>query len=385
MSAYLAYCRLTPDPPALADAYLAFHAKRLAAAQSVVKQRLRDAPHDVAALRLLASIAAKRGRRSRGRSVVEPGVCKLEPCDTTAREELARLLIRLGRIEESLPLIERLLQGQPRSATFLILKAEAMRLAERHAEGLAIILGLIAEQPDNPDFWLIAGNQQRFIGNPLKAIEAYQRAIELRPGYGEAYWTLSNLKTFRFSAQDTQNMQRQLAAASTPESEVTYLEFALGQALEDRRQFAAAFEHYVHGNARARAAFTYDANAMTAFVQRSKAAYTSRFFSERRDWGEAAADPIFIVGLPRSGSTLIEQILASHSQVEGTRELADLPTMARDLASRSADSAANYPQSLRHYSKMSKLPGSRHGIFRERGRRGFRASRVSSIKCWAIS
>lgn len=344
-AAYLAYCRLTPDPPALTDAYLAFHAKRLVAAQSVVNQRLRDAPHDVAALRLLASIAAQRGDEAAAEASLSR-VLQLEPCDTTARVELTRLLIRLGRIEESLPLIERLLQGQPRSAAFLILKAEALRLAERHAEGLAIILGLIAEQPDNPDFWLIAGNQQRFIGNPLKAIEAYQRAIELRPGYGEAYWTLSNLKTFRFSAQDTQNMQRQLAAASTPESEVTYLEFALGQALEDRRQFAAAFEHYARGNARARAAFTYDANAMTAFVQRSKAAYTGRFFSERRDWGEPAADPIFIVGLPRSGSTLIEQILASHSQVEGTRELADIPTMARELASRSAESAANYPESL---------------------------------------
>jgi predicted Zn-dependent protease len=344
-AAYLAYCRLTPDPPALADANVAFHAKRLAAAQSVVKQRLRDAPHDVAALRLLATIAAQRGDEAAAEASLSQ-VLRLEPCDAMAREQLARLLIRLGRIKESLPLIERLLLGQPHNAAFLILKAEALRLAERHSEGLAIITGLIADQPDNPDFWLIAGNQQRFIGNPLKAIEAYQRAIELRPGYGEAYWTLSNLKTFRFSAQDTQNIQRELAAASPAGPDGTYLEFALGQALEDQQQFATSFEHYARGNARARVEFKYDANAMTAYVQRSKATYTSRFFAQRSDWGDLATDPIFIVGLPRSGSTLIEQILASHSLIEGTRELADIPTMARELASRSADSATQYPESL---------------------------------------
>jgi tetratricopeptide (TPR) repeat protein len=344
-AAYLTYCRLTPEPPDLVDAYVAFHSKRLAAAQSIVKQKLRDVPNDIAALRLLASIAAQRGDEAAAEAALCQGL-RLEPCDTMAREQLARLLIRLGRIEESLPLIERLLVANPQSGVFLILKAEALRLTERHAEGLAIIMGLISTQPDNPEFWLIAGNQQRFIGNPQKAVEAYQRAIELRPGYGEAYWTLSNLKTFRFTAQDTQNMQRDLAAASPEGSDGTYLEFALGQALEDQQQFAASFAHYARGNIRARAAFNYDPNAMTAYVQRFKATLTERFFAERSDWGIQAPDPIFIVGLPRSGSTLLEQILASHSQVEGTRELADVPTMARNLASRSPEIAASYPAIL---------------------------------------
>lgn len=349
-AAYLVYLQLTPEPPQLVDAHVALHSKRLAAAQSVVKQRLRDAPNEVAALRLLASIAAQRGDEVATESALSR-VLQLEPCDMMAREQLARQLIRLGRIEESLPLIERLLLAHPHTGTFLLLKAEALRLAERHAEGLAIVMGLISEQPDNPDFWLIAGNQQRFIGHAPMAIEAYQRAIELRPGYGEAYWALSNLKTFHFSAEDAQDMRRELAAASPESADGIHLEFALGQALEGQQLFAESFVHYARANTRVRAAFNYDANAMTAFVQHSKATYTSRFFAERSDWGDQALDPIFVVGLPRSGSTLIEQILASHSQVEGTRELAEVPTMARALASQSAESGADYPQNLASLAK----------------------------------
>jgi hypothetical protein len=140
-------------------------------------------------------------------------------------------------------------------------------------------------------------------------------------------------------------MQRQLDLVPTTSSDITGLEFALGRALEDRSEFAAAFEHYVRGNRRARASFRYDAKATTAFVQRFKATFTGGFFSARGNWGDGARDPIFIVGLPRSGSTLLEQILASHSHVEGTRELAYIPTMARELAG-APETAAKYPEYL---------------------------------------
>jgi hypothetical protein len=123
------------------------------------------------------------------------------------------------------------------------------------------------------------------------------------------------------------------------------LEFSLGRTREDRAEFSAAFEHYVRGNRLARASFDYDSKAMTAFVQRFKATFTSRFFADRAGWGQAASDPIFIVGLPRSGSTLLEQILASHSNVEGTRELAYVPTIARELAGPPL-TAARYPEGL---------------------------------------
>ncbi len=140
-------------------------------------------------------------------------------------------------------------------------------------------------------------------------------------------------------------MQRQLALIPPAGPDATGLEFSLGRALEGRDEFAAAFDRYERGNRLARAAFDYDPKATTAFVQRFKATFTSRFFADRAHWGQPAADPIFIVGLPRSGSTLLEQILASHSAVEGTRELPYLPTMARELAG-PPETAARYPEDL---------------------------------------
>jgi tetratricopeptide (TPR) repeat protein len=343
-AAYIKYRGLTTNPPDLTDAYLAFDQGRLEAAEYLAQQRLQGGTNPVAALTLFAAIAARRGDDLAQESALNQAL-RLAPCDSVAREQLAQLMIRQGRIDEALELIERLLQSQPHSRSVLLLKADALQLAERAAEGLAIIVGLLAEHPDDADLLVIAGNQQRFSGRPSEAIIAYRRALERQPGNGLAYWGLANLDALRDSPETIETLKRQLATAVPDGYDGTCLEFALGKALEDRSEFAASFEHYDRGNRRARSSFQYDANATTAFVQRFKATFTRRFFAERSDWGSAAIDPIFIVGLPRSGSTLLEQILASHSQVEGTRELPYIPTLARELAG-PPESAARYPENL---------------------------------------
>jgi predicted Zn-dependent protease len=341
--AYGEFRKLTIDPPDLADAYFALDQNRLEAAESAVHARLQAGTNQVAAFTLLAAIASRRDDVLAQEEALQR-VLALAPCDNSAREQLARLLIREGRTDEALPVIERLLLSEPDSRVFLLLKADVLRIAERLAESLAIIAGLSARYPDDPDYWLFAGNLQRYMGDPRESINAYRRAIEIRPGYGAAYLALSNLKTFRFSADDIEAMRRRLANLSSSQPDMD-LEFALAKALEDEVQFAESFEHYREGNRLARAEFKYDANATTAFVQRFKATFTERFFAERRTWGLPDADPIFIVGLPRSGSTLLEQILASHSEVEGTRELMYIPTMARKLAG-PPETAAVYPENL---------------------------------------
>jgi Tfp pilus assembly protein PilF len=343
-AAYTRYRRLATDPPDLADAYAAFDQGRLETAEALVRRRLQENTNVVAAFTLLAAIALRRGDDLAEEAALSAALLQA-PCDSTAREQLVRLMIRQGRTEEALPLIERLLAADSGNSAYLVLNVVALQLAERHAEGLAIITQLIADHPDNADFWLLAGNQQRYIGHSRQAIDSYRRAIELRPGHGMAYWALSNFETYRFGADEIDSMQRQLALVPAAGPDRTGLEFSLGRALEDRTEFPASFDHYRQGNTLARASFQYDPNATTAFVQRFKNTFTSRFFSERADLGQSASDPIFIVGLPRSGSTLLEQILASHPEVEGTRELAYVPTIARELAG-PPETAARYPENL---------------------------------------
>lgn len=343
-AAYIKYRQLTINPPDLTDAYLAFDQGRFEAAEYLAQQRLQARSHPGAALTLLAAIAARRGDDLAQESALNQAL-QLAPCDSVAREQLAQLMIRQGRIDEALNLIERLLQAQPRSRSVLVLKAEALQLAERPTEGLAIIFGLLAEHPNDADLLVIAGNQQRYSGRPREAIIAYWRALERQPGNGLAFWGLANLDALRDSPDTVEILKRQLASASPEGYDGTGMEFALGKVCEDRGEFAASFAHYERGNRRARSSFNYDAGATTAFVQRFRATFTRRFFEGRADWGSAARDPIFIVGLPRSGSTLLEQILASHSQVEGTRELPYIPTLARELAG-PPESAARYPENL---------------------------------------
>ena len=170
-----------------------------------------------------------------------------------------------------------------------------------------------------------------------------------------------------------------------PTSEdITGLELALGSALEDAGKFAEAFQHYARGNSLARASFNYNPQATTAFVQRFKATFTGGFFSARGDWGVAARDPIFIVGLPRSGSTLLEQILASHSRVEGTRELAYIPMMARELAG-TPETAARYPENLASLGKSEIETLASRYLASARTRTGGMASRASPTRCMATS
>lgn len=343
-AAYTRYRRLATDPPDLADAYAAFDQGRLEAAEAVVRRRLQEGTNEVAAFTLLGAIALRHGDDLAEAAALNEVLLRAD-CDGAAREQLARLMIRQGRTEEVLPLIERLQAAEPGNSAQGVLKVLALQLAERHAEGLALITQLIADHSDEAELWLLAGNQQRYIGRTSEAVDSYRRAIGLRPGYGMAYWALSNFETFHFAQPEIETMQRQLALVQPSGPDATGMEFSLGRALEDRGEFAAAFRHYARANRLARASFDYNPKATTAFVQRFKATFTSRFFADRAGWGHSARDPIFIVGLPRSGSTLLEQILASHSSVEGTRELAYVPTIARELAG-PPGTAARYPENL---------------------------------------
>jgi tetratricopeptide (TPR) repeat protein len=327
------YRRLSRDPPELGEASAALAENRVDAAEAILRRRLQQAPHDVVARRLLADAATRRRDNAEAERCLSECLA-LAPGYAAARYDLARLLFEQQRIAEMLPLLERLLAAEPGNIDCLSLKAHALRLVGRNDEAIAVMEQAVAAHPDQDQAWLLYGHLLQEIGQQARAIEMYRRALAVRPGSGRAYTSLVNLKTFRFTSADLAAMQEQLANSAVRSADRTHLEFALGKALEDAGQFAVSFEHYARGNALHRATNFHNPEALTAVVQSLKTLYTTRFFADRAGWGSGRLDPIFIVGLPRSGSTLLEQMLASHSQVEGTRELLDIAAIALDLESR---------------------------------------------------
>jgi len=343
--AYARYMRLQPDPPELKDATVALTENRPDAAQSLLKRHLQQAPHDVRALRILAEIAIARDdlREAEARLTT---CLALAPGYGQARFQLANLLHLLHRDTEALAHVERLLACDPQNIEYINLKAQALRLLGRVPQALELMNEAISNHPDDEHAWLLYGHLLRELGHQSRAIEMYTRAISLRPQFGHAYSSLANLKTFRFAPEHISAMETQLNAPLS-HSERTHFEFALGKALEDAGKFAESFEHYARGNSLQRMLIGHNAEQTSLDVERARKLYTPEFFAERANWGHSRRDPIFIVGLPRSGSTLLEQMLASHSQVEGTRELAEIPARALEtMPDPTRRAAPPYPESL---------------------------------------
>ena len=345
-AAYAQFTRLVSVEQHLAEAAAAFAVQRLATAESLLRERLARAPQDAAAMRMLAAISFEREDYVEAERWLAECL-KIAPGYSRARFDLARILQAQQKAEPMLPLLERLLTLEPGNWQYRSLQASAYSLLGQNDRAIAIFAALIAEFPDKESLRIACGNALRTAGRTAEAINAYRKAAELRAGCGEAWFCLANLKTFRFSDGDVEAMRAQAAREDIDDNDRLQFEFALGNALEDARDFAGSFAHYARGNALRRRAVRYDGVRHTRLVERTCALYTPAFFAARAGSGCLAPDPIFIVGLPRSGSTLLEQILASHSHVEGTRELPDIPGFALELgALGTAGEPPAYPDSV---------------------------------------
>jgi Tfp pilus assembly protein PilF len=303
---------------------------RVAAAEELLRRRLRSAPTDVAAMRMLAGAVGRREGYAEAEELLREAL-RLAPGDAAAIYDLARLLLTQQKPALIPPLIERLLAVDPRNAEYRNLHAAFLSFVSQHDLSIDILASLLAEAPERTAAWVTYGHELKAAGRQKEGIDAYRRAIALAPACGAAYWSLANLKTFRFEAAEVEAMRTSLQRPDLRHDDRVTLEFALAKALEDDAQYAESFEHYSKGNSLRRTVLSYDPSRRRAHLQRSKEILTREFFAARAHWGSTATDPIFIVGLPRSGSTLLEQILASHSGVEGTRELAEITTIAREL------------------------------------------------------
>jgi predicted Zn-dependent protease len=347
-AAYARFEALAPEGARLEEATTALAGERYDTAEQLLRQRLAAAPHDPLALRLLAKVASARENYPEAERLLRECL-SCAPGYSRARVDLLAVLHEQQKGEPMLPLVERLLAGDPANESYRTLQAIAWTLLGNTERALAVLEALTAEFPQSEVVWLNYGHTLRTAGRASEAIAAYRRCSELKPEFGSAWMALANLKTFRFTAQDVEAMRHTLAREQLPEDDRAEFEFALAKALEDAGDYPGSFEHYARGNALRRAVVTYRGELFTRFVERSRALYTREFFAARAGWGSASSDPIFIVGLPRAGSTLIEQILASHSQVEGTRELTDITQIAVELGDREGEEASQpplYPQSV---------------------------------------
>jgi tetratricopeptide (TPR) repeat protein len=330
--------------PALMEAAVALLDNDLPVAERILRPHLKARPTDVAAIRMMAELAARLGRFTDSENLLRRAL-ELAPAFGPARANLATVLYKQNRPAEAIAELDRL-QGLDVEA-YQNLKAAALGRIGSYEEAIGIYEAVLARFPGQAKVWMSYGHVLKTVGRQADSIAAYRRAAAEAPGLGEVWWSLANLKTVRFSDADIAAMEDALAAGALTDEDRFHLHFALGKALEDQGEAEAAFAHYAKGNALRRAAIDYDPKEISGHVRRSIALFTSDFFAAREGQGCPAPDPIFILGMPRAGSTLIEQILASHPLVEGTMELPDIPALAKRLSARKlkADVSA-YPECL---------------------------------------
>jgi tetratricopeptide (TPR) repeat protein len=345
-AAYANHVRHSTHDPRLMDAAVALAEDCIPQAEALLREHLKQAPTDVAAIRMFAEVAARVGRNEDALNLLARCL-ELAPSFHAARQNYALVLHRSNQPAQALVEIERLLAVDPDHPGYRNIKAVVLCRTGDYEPAIAIYADLLQRYPGNPKVWMSYGHALKTAGHTERAIAAYRRSLELQPSFGEVWWSLANLKTFRFSAADLALMSAQLARTDLSDEDRLHLEFAIGKALEDAAEYASSFEHYAQGNAIRRAQLHYSADDTHARVQHIRQQYGAGFFAARAGMGNPARDPVFIVGLPRSGSTLIEQILSSHSQVEGTMELPEVTSITRMLrAQGDEDSAMPYHQVL---------------------------------------
>ena len=334
---HIAVLRRLPLP--IIQAGSMFSEGELTAAESIVRAYLVQHGH-VEALRLLARIGIQRDALDDAERLLE-SVLKLAPDYEAARADYAGVLNKRQKYLQARREIDRLLQLEPGNRDYLKLYAAACVGLGDYAPIIRLYRQMLAESAatgtETADLHLWLADLLRTVGQQPEAIQEYHAAISASPRSGEAWWSLANLKTYRFTDDELARMRTVEAAPATSQVTRYHLCFALGKALEDQGRYEESWRFYERGNALKHAETHHLPGLAEAHTRLSKQVCTKEFFAARQNWGAAAPDPIFILGLPRSGSTLIEQILASHPQVEGTQELADIQRIVVDLRGRGAE------------------------------------------------
>jgi predicted Zn-dependent protease len=336
-TAYAEHIRTTVSDPDVREAAALIRDARLADAEQILRRHVIAHPDDVPALRLLGETVGRMGHREEAEDLLAHCLT-LAPDFDDARHSYALILYHQNKIPDAIRQLERLVERSPKDLRYLALLGASCNFVMDYERAIATLETAIAQHPSEPQLWICYGQSLRVFGRQREAREAFERALTLRPTLGEAYWSLADLKTVGLTGEAVERMRGLIGDPTLSPDDRLHLHYALGKALEDAKAWAESFEHYAVGAKLRRAQLPYDADQNTAWAEMSKAHFTAEFFAARASAGAPDAapspTPIFIVGLPRSGSTLVEQILAAHSEVEATMELPELIHLCNRLLRR---------------------------------------------------
>ncbi len=339
-------------PEELLDAARLIAENKLKKAEPILRNYLKEYPLDVNAMKLLGDIGVKfRAYKDAGYLLVR--ALDLSPDYDEARLSYANLLYKRQLPYEALEQIQILLEKDKNNPQYLTLKAVNLALANQHDEAIKIFEIIINNKKiENNQLYLSYGHTLRAIGRLDESIQAYKNAITTKTGFGEAYWSLANLKTYQFTTNDIKDLKELLSSKDTKMDDYFHLLFALGKAEEDNKNYKNSIAAYIKGNTLKSKQVPWDSKKFSYECDELISFFTKEFFEQYEGVGDQNSDPIFIVGLPRSGSTLIEQILSSHSLVEGTTELQNIIALSRKIANKKdTKSKSEYPSALSQIKK----------------------------------
>ncbi len=325
--------RLAGLPKELVSVTSMIHEGKLYKAERLCRHFLQNNRHHVEGMRLLALLGSRLHVLDDAEFLLESCV-EFEPDNAFARFDYVNVLHKRQKYAKALEQARILRRAQPGNPSFETAYANECMAVGKFEEALKTYDRVLEAMPGNPNILLARGHALKTVGRTDEAIEAYRSAYQSKPEFGDAYWSLANLKTYRFSDEELQQMGAQQKLKSTGLVDRYHLAFALGKAFEDREDYEQSFYYYDLGNSLKKGEVRYDADRTAADFQRQMNVCTPELFESKKGMGHPAPDPIFIVGLPRSGSTLIEQILASHSRVDGTMELPNILATAHRLNGR---------------------------------------------------
>ncbi len=350
--------KLKELPPALLAVTELMHEGKLLKAEQICRHYLQNNKHHVAGMCLLAEIGIELKIYDDAEFLLSSAL-ELAPTHVQARSQYLNLLIRLGKYKIAEQQVEKLLVVQPDNLSFKIAKASALTGLGEIEQAITLFEQAIAQASDQTTengkqvagFYLQLGHALKAKGDIGQAVVAYQKAYQLNPNYGDAFWSLANTKTYRFSDEEIAQMQAQQDIKDLTITDKVQLHFATGKAFEDREDYKHAFQAYQQGNKLQHTHNGFDINKMERQVAEQIKYCSAELFENRGHLGLNVPDPIFIVGLPRAGSTLLEQILASHSQVDGTMELHNILGLASRLRGRSNNQSINQGNKENQYPK----------------------------------